>query len=71
MGLTASAYMWARMAVTAKAALDAGTDDPDFYKSKLTTGRYYMARRLPACAMHVARITSGAEPVMALEEAAF
>jgi hypothetical protein len=30
-----------------------------------------MARQLPACAMHLARIESGAEPVMALDDAAF
>ncbi len=64
-------YMWARMAVAAQAALDAGTDNPDFYRTKLATGRYYMARQLPATAMHLARIESGAEPVMALEAASF
>jgi hypothetical protein len=64
-------YMWARMAVAAKAALAADATDRDFYESKLATGRYYMARRLPACAMHVARITSGAAPVMALDAASF
>ena len=64
-------YMWARMAVASKAALAAGADDRDFYEAKIATGRYYMARRLPACAMHVARITSGADPVMALDAANF
>lgn len=60
-------YMWTRMAITAKAALDAGTDDAEFYQTKITTGRYYMARRLPACSMHLGRITSGAATVMALD----
>ena len=64
-------YMWARMGVAAKAALADGAEDRDFYESKLATGRYYMARRLPACAMHVARITSGAESVMALDATNF
>ena len=58
-------YLWARMA---KATL-AGTDD--FSAAKLATGRYYMARQLPATALHLARIQSGAEPVMALSEEAF
>ena len=58
-------YMWARMA---KAALD-GPDD--FHQAKLATGRYYMARLLPATALHLARIQSGAEPVMALPAEAF
>ena len=43
-----------------------GTDDATFHETKLATGRYYMARHLPATGMHLARILSGAEPVMAL-----
>ena len=63
--------MWARMARAAHAALDADTSDEAFYKTKLATGRFYMKRRLPATALHLARIQSGAEPVMALEAEAF
>ena len=58
--------MWARMAVAAQAALDAGEGDREFLETKLHTGRYYMARQLPATAAHLARIRSGAAPVMAL-----
>ncbi|SHH59007.1 acyl-CoA dehydrogenase C-terminal domain-containing protein [Cognatishimia maritima] len=63
--------MWARMA---RASLDAranGTTDPAFHETKLATARYYMARRLPATSMHLARIESGADPVMALPAEAF
>jgi alkylation response protein AidB-like acyl-CoA dehydrogenase len=63
--------MWVRMARAAYAALDAGTGDPAFYQAKLATARYYMARQLPATALHLARIRSGAETVMALAEADF
>ncbi|MGR3757225.1 MAG: acyl-CoA dehydrogenase C-terminal domain-containing protein [Tranquillimonas sp.] len=63
--------MWAKMARASQAALDAGTGDQDFYRAKLATGRYYMARRLPATAMHLKRIESGADPVMALPADAF
>jgi alkylation response protein AidB-like acyl-CoA dehydrogenase len=63
--------MWARMAKAACAALDAGAADRDYLDSKIATGRYYMARQLPATAMHLKRIESGAEPVMALDAAAF
>ena len=59
--------MWARMGLAAKSALDAGASDTEFYKTKLATGRYYMARHLPATKMHLARIESGADTVMALE----
>ena len=63
--------MWARMGDAARRALAEGTSDVTFHETKLATGRYYMKRRLPACAMHLARIESGAEPVMALEAANF
>jgi hypothetical protein len=63
--------MWARMARAALAALDAGTGDPAFCRAKLATGRYYMARHLPATALHLARIKTGAGPVMALAAEAF
>ena len=63
--------MWARMAKAAQAQLAAGTSDAAFYETKLTTARYYMARRLPATSMHLARIQSGSEPVMSLAAEAF
>ncbi|MFD1507907.1 acyl-CoA dehydrogenase C-terminal domain-containing protein [Lacimonas salitolerans] len=63
--------MWAEMAKAAHAALEAGTQDEAFYRTKVATGRYYMARRLPATALHLARINSGADTVMELEAANF
>jgi alkylation response protein AidB-like acyl-CoA dehydrogenase len=63
--------MWARMAKVATSALDGNSDDPDFYKNKLITGRYYMQRHLPATGMHLARIQSGADTVMGLSAEAF
>ena len=64
-------YAWARMAVAARKALDEGTGDQAFYKTKLATGRYYMKRQLPMTATHLARIQSGAATVMELEAEAF
>lgn len=58
--------MWARMAKAATTALADGTSNAAFYETKLMTARYYMARRLPATAMHLARIESGADTVMGL-----
>jgi acyl-CoA dehydrogenase len=63
--------MWARMAKAAYAALDAAAADTVFHEAKIATGEYYMARQLPATKMHLARIETGAEPVMALEAANF
>lgn len=71
MGHVCLGLMWARMGKAAHEALENGASDEAFYKAKLKTGRYYMTRRLPATAMHLARIQSGADPVMELEEAAF
>ncbi|CUJ10271.1 acyl-CoA dehydrogenase C-terminal domain-containing protein [Cognatishimia activa] len=63
--------MWARMARASLDALAAGTSDAAFHETKLTTARYYMARRLPASGMHLARIESGADTVMGLDAEAF
>jgi acyl-CoA dehydrogenase len=63
--------MWSKMALAAKAALAEGRGDPAFLEAKLATGRYYMARQLPATGMHLKRIESGAAPVMTLEAANF
>ncbi|MGL4310693.1 MAG: acyl-CoA dehydrogenase, partial [Paracoccaceae bacterium] len=71
MGHVCLGLMWARMAKAAYARLDAGDADRDFLQSKIATARYYAARQLPACAMHLARIETGADPVMALSAEAF
>ncbi|HSF63732.1 MAG TPA: acyl-CoA dehydrogenase C-terminal domain-containing protein [Paracoccaceae bacterium] len=71
MGHVCMGLMWTRMARAALDALDAGRGDRDFLQAKVATGRYYMARHLPACGMHLARIETGADPVMALAAEAF
>ncbi|WP_121063131.1 acyl-CoA dehydrogenase C-terminal domain-containing protein [Chachezhania antarctica] len=63
--------MWAQIGKAAKAALAEGTGDTEFFETKLATGRYYMARQLPATALHLTRIQSGADTVMALDAANF
>jgi len=63
--------MWARMAKAAQEALAGGASDVTFYETKLATARYYMARQLPMTATHLARIESGAAPVMTLDAANF
>jgi len=67
-GLTALAYMWARMA---EVALDRqGTGDA-FYEAKLVTGRYFMERVLPEAGAHLAKLKTGAEAMMALPAGQF
>jgi alkylation response protein AidB-like acyl-CoA dehydrogenase len=71
MGHVCLGLMWARIAKTAQVALEDGTGDSPFLNAKIATGQYYMARHLPATGMHLARITTGEGPVMALAAEAF
>ncbi|MFZ3580843.1 acyl-CoA dehydrogenase C-terminal domain-containing protein [Loktanella sp. DJP18] len=71
MGHVCLGYMWARMGKAAMEALEDGASDTAFYETKIATGRYYMARQLPATALHLSRINTGADTVMALEAANF
>ncbi len=69
-GITVLTYMWARMA---KIALGKLKEDPQnqFFDAKVKTGRYYIERQTPDAAAHLARIKSGADPVMALQPEQF
>jgi alkylation response protein AidB-like acyl-CoA dehydrogenase len=64
-GLTAYAYLWTRMAELALAKT-AG-EDAAFYKAKLATARFFMAKLLPESTALFAQIGAGAKPLMALE----
>ena len=69
-GLTALAYLWARMAEIALAKT--GADDSDgFYKAKVLTARFYYERVLPETGALLAKIMAGSKTMMAFEEAAF
>jgi alkylation response protein AidB-like acyl-CoA dehydrogenase len=70
-GVTALTYMWAMMAKASLAAKKNGGASDPYYDTKLTTGRYFLARALPEAGMHLAKLKSGAEPVMALAAEAF
>ena len=70
MGYVCMGLMWTRMARAALTALDAG-GNAGFLQAKLATGRYFMARQLPTCGLHLARIETGDETVMALATEAF
>jgi alkylation response protein AidB-like acyl-CoA dehydrogenase len=66
-GLTALAFMWAQMA---RIALENKGKEP-YYEQKLVTGRYFVERLLPDGAAHLAKVKTGAAPLMALEAEAF
>ncbi|MCY4303833.1 MAG: acyl-CoA dehydrogenase C-terminal domain-containing protein [Aestuariivita sp.] len=59
-------FMWAKIATAAQATLNDDTTDIAFYNSKLVTARYYMTRCLAATSMHLKRIQSGEDLIMAL-----
>jgi hypothetical protein len=65
-GLVAVGYMWARMA---KVSLQKPGEQRS--KVKLVTARFFAEKILPETAMRLARITAGADSVMALEAEAF
>jgi alkylation response protein AidB-like acyl-CoA dehydrogenase len=68
--LAASAYMWAKAAKVALPKAESG-EEAWFYKAKLATARFFMARLLPETSSLLTVITSGAKPLMALEAEAF
>ncbi|MCV6588209.1 MAG: acyl-CoA dehydrogenase C-terminal domain-containing protein [Marinobacterium sp.] len=70
-GYITLAYLWARMAAVAASKLAAGEGDADFYQAKLTTARFYFERLLPRTRSLVATMESGADNLMALDEAHF
>ena len=69
-GITALTYMWALQAKAALAAKNDGAADP-YFDTKLATGRYFLARTVPDAAAHLAKVKTGAGPVMALAAEAF
>ncbi|MEZ5805607.1 MAG: acyl-CoA dehydrogenase C-terminal domain-containing protein [Rhizobiaceae bacterium] len=71
-GLVALGYMWGRMVSTAGAKLAEGASETtSLYENKIVTGRYFMERVMPETAAHLARISTGADTMMALPEEAF
>ena len=70
-GITALTYMWALQAKAAYAAKKNGGGSDPYFDTKITTGRYFLARIAPETAAHLAKLKSGAGPVMALAAEAF
>jgi alkylation response protein AidB-like acyl-CoA dehydrogenase len=65
-GLVAMGYMWAMMAKAAQAKKAQRNGVAARMDAKLTTGRFFMERMLPETGAHLARISAGADTVMAL-----
>ena len=70
-GLVALGYMWCQIAAAAKAKAAAGDGTAERMTQKLTVGRFFMERLLPATTTYLARIKAGAGSTMALPAEAF
>jgi acyl-CoA dehydrogenase len=71
-GLVALGHMWAKMAKAAQEKLAQGENGSTaLYGGKLVTARFFMERVMPESAAHLARISSGADTLMALPAEAF
>ena len=64
-------WCWARAAVTARAALQAGTSEQDYYETKLATADFYFKRMLPRTALHAATLRESSDSLMRIEAEAF
>lgn len=67
-GYVTLAYFWARSAQAAQLKLAAGEGDAAFYRSKLTTARFYFERILPRTRGLVETMLSGSDNLMELPE---
>ncbi len=71
-GLVALGYMWCLIVEAAKAKAAAGANGSgERMSAKLTTGRFFAERLLPAATTHLARIKAGAASTMAFPAEAF
>jgi len=71
-GLVTLGYMWARQAKGASARLKAGANGAtERMNTKLVTARFFAERMLPETGTRLARITAGADTIMALPADAF
>jgi len=66
--LTALAFTWTGQAKVAYRRLEAGEGSGAFYRAKLDTARFFMARVLPETLGLDAKIRAGAAPIMAPDD---
>ncbi|MEZ5920203.1 MAG: acyl-CoA dehydrogenase C-terminal domain-containing protein [Parvularculaceae bacterium] len=63
-------FSWAMLAKSAVEKQKEDASDP-FYANKLATGKFFLARILPETKSHLAKLKTGAEPLMTLSAEAF
>jgi len=67
-GYICLAFFWTKAAAVAQQHLDAGTPEPDFYRAKLSTAKFYFDHLLPRTRACLASIEAGADSMMSLEQ---
>ncbi|HEX7390248.1 MAG TPA: acyl-CoA dehydrogenase C-terminal domain-containing protein [Acidiphilium sp.] len=70
-GLTALAFVWARMVAIAAPRADETNGAGQFYRAKVQTAKFFMERLLPQTGALLAAIQSGSATMMEFEDAAF
>lgn len=70
-GYVTVAYFWAKASVACDVAIEAGTTEEEFYKSKISTAEFYFQRIMPRTLAHEAAIKNGVESLMLIDEANF
>lgn len=70
-GYITMAYLWARSAMVAGQKLKAGEGDPEFYKAKIETARFYYAKLLPRTRSLKTTILNGPDTLMSMHEGRF
>ena len=71
MGLVSLGWMWLKMALASKRALDENDDDRPFHEAKLVTAKFYAQRELPMSSGLRRKIEAGAETVMKIPAEVF
>jgi len=71
MGTVCGGWQMARAALKAHRKLQSGTEDRDFYETKIITARFYADHLLPRCSLYLQVMESGSDAVMALDEKLF
>ena len=66
LGSVVGGWQMARAALVAKAKLDGGTADTNFYNAKIKTARFYAEQTLPRALSHARTIKAGGETMMSL-----
>lgn len=70
-GYVTLAYFWAKSAVAANKALQAGSSEVNFHRGKLATARFYFDKLLPRTLSHAACINTGSAGMMDIAQDEF